>query len=139
MNKPYPVGPGWWHLLDLEIPQLYEIDPDLTCLEIKEKYGACQVDCWPSEAGQSRRDMLADISGAIESQSATICENCGGNTGVKPIPETPYCSRCFDLPTAERFAVREAAKEKYFRGSHARRGEPKDRSGVRNARLKDYV
>ena len=37
-NNPYPVGPGWWHLLDLEIPQLYEIDLDLTGLEIKEKY-----------------------------------------------------------------------------------------------------
>ena len=113
-NNPYPTGPGWWHLLDLEIPYLYQIDPDLTGLEIKEKYGYCQVDCYPSETHWNHRDMLADIASAIESQSAIICENCGEYTGIKPVPETPYCARCYGLPTADRFAVRERMKEKYF-------------------------
>lgn len=119
-KRPYDVGPGWWHLLDMEIPYLYEIDPSLTGLEIKEKYGACRVDCWPSEANRHHADMLADVASAIESQSATICENCGGHTGVKPTPETLYCERCFNLPTAERFAVQEKTKEKYFLCSNAR-------------------
>lgn len=115
MNKnPYPVGPGWWHLLDLEIPYLYDIDPDLTGLEIKEKYGYCQVDCWPSEAHKHHVDMLADIASAIESQSAIICENCGQYTGLKPTRETPYCSRCYHAPTPERFAIREETKRKYW-------------------------
>lgn len=113
-DNPYPVGPGWWYLLDSEIPELYEIDPYLTSLEIKEKYGCCQVDCWPSEARKHRADMMADVASAIASQSATICENCGELTGAKPTRETPYCARCFHLPTAERFAVREKTKENYF-------------------------
>jgi len=138
-DNPYPVGPGWWYLLDSEIPEMYEIDPGLTSLEIKEKYGFCQVDCWPSEAGWGRRDILADVASAIESQSATICENCGELTGVKPAPETPYCKRCYNLPTTERFAVREKTKEKYFRHSHIRHGEPGDRGEIKRASLKDFL
>ena len=138
-ESPYPVGPGWWALLDTEIPQLYEIDPDLTGLEIKEKYGACQVDCWPSEAHWNHRDLLGDVASAIESQSAITCENCGAHITEKPTPETPYCERCFNLPTVERFAVREKTKENYFRGSYLRKGEPTDRGAVRGKNLADFL
>ena len=125
-KNPYPVGPGWWHLLDSQIPELYEIDPDLTSLEIKEKYGCCQVDCWPSETYKHRADILADVASAIESQSAFICENCGEHTGVKPVPETSYCNRCFHLPMAERFAVRESTKERYFHSLYSHSDETRD-------------
>lgn len=121
MNKnPYPVGPGWWHLLDLEIPQLYEIDPDLTDLTIEEDDGHCDVYCAPSAKGESRADMLGDVGLAIASQSAIICENCGEYTGLKPTQKTPYCSRCYHASEEERSSIREWAEEKYWQDRRSR-------------------
>lgn len=137
-RDPYPVGPGWWHLLDLELPYLYEADPDLDVLEIRENCGCCQVDFCPSEAHKHFADVLADMESAIESQSAIICENCGEYIKGKPARYTSYCKRCFYLPVPECLAVREAMREKYFRHSHARHGEPQSREEVRGKRLNDF-
>ena len=138
-RDPYPVGPGWWHLLDLELPYLYEADPGLDVLEIRENCGYCQVDFRPSEAHKHFADVLADMERAIESQSAIICENCGEYIKGKPARYTSYCKRCFYLPTPERLAVREAMREKYFRHSHARHGPPQSREEVRGVRLPDFL
>ena len=138
-RDPYPVGPGWWHLLDLELPYLYEADPGLIVLEIRENCGYCQVDFRPSETYKHFADVLADMESAIESQSAIICENCGEYIKGKPTRYTSYCKRCFYLPALERFAVREAMKEKYFRHSHARHGEPQSREETRGTMLNDFL
>ena len=114
-KNPYPVGPGWWLLLDDMIPTFYEIDPDLIAVDVKEKYGVCTVWVNHSEAAKNAVDSLSEFEACIESQSATICENCGKDTGVKPAPETPYCARCFYLSASERFAIREETAKRYFR------------------------
>lgn len=127
-------------LLDImELPHLYEADPGLDVLEIRENCGYCQVDFRPSEVYKHFADVLADMESAIESQSAIICENCGEYIKGKPTRYTSYCKRCFYLPISERFAVREAMKEKYFRHSHVRHGEPLSREEVRGKRLNDFL
>ena len=127
-ERTYPVGPGWWALLDVEIPQLYEIDPGLTGLDIKEKYNYCDVQFYPSEG--AALDLLEDVVSSIRSQSATTCANCGGHR-EKVSQWHPWCERCRSASPDERRRIRE--------GSYLREGEPADRAPARAFRLEDAV
>ena len=109
----YTVGPGWWLLLDQELPQLYEIDPDLSGLEIKEKYGYCSIHLIPSAQGRKRVDLLGDVVSSIESQSVTICENCGRHRST-PSKWYPWCDQCKAASPVERSQIREETKRGYL-------------------------
>lgn len=39
----YECSPGWWKFLDEELRKFYEIDPKLTEVSVKEKYGRADV------------------------------------------------------------------------------------------------
>lgn len=132
-KSPYPVGPGWWRLLDGHIPELHEIDPGITGLEIKEKGGICDVSLFTNNP-----EAVFEVVSSIGSQSAGICENCGGHRTI-PDKWRPWCERCKDASPDELSAIREETKELYFRGSHDRHGDLQDRGEVRRKRLKDFL
>lgn len=113
-NNPYPVGPGWWPLLDRARAIALSIDPDAKIV-CKEKYGACQAEVLYNALNYG---VIGKLEDDIEDMTQRICENCGEDASVKPVPETPYCARCYGLPTAERFAVREETKKKYYHSTY---------------------
>ena len=129
MNS-YPVGPGWWKLLDTYLPGIYASDKEISKVDIKEKYGTLRVDF------VSGSDEAFRLSDAITEQSAEICENCGGQR--KPDGRNPWCQRCRSAMPDEFREIRNAAEQEYLHGSYLRKEPPKDRSQYRNCRLNDF-
>lgn len=138
-ERPYFVGPGWWPMLDDAMAKARAIAPDLVLHDVKEKYGRCDVTFW-SEKLWGKAEALDAIADEVEKLSLTICENCGapGHPREERWIKT-HCDRCAALNGPERHKVEQETAERYFRGSHARHGAPKDRGEVREKKLKDYL
>ena len=134
-NQPYPVGPGWWPLLDEKLPELKELAGSI---DIKEKYGACRVNYSIYTREPELLKKLSDLSREIERASNHICENCGA-ARKKPEKWYPWCDRCKEASHERRKLIRKETAEKYFRGSFPRHGEPADRTAVRSAKLNDFL
>lgn len=111
MRRQYDVGPGWWKLLDDELPRILAVDPDLKDLDIKEKYGRCVVSFWPTRDAA----VLHAAANAIEDLSAIVCENCGAPR--LPSKWYPWCDRCKAASPAERSQIRQETKTAYLKCS----------------------
>lgn len=141
MSDPYPVGPGWWKLLDTYLPGIYASDKEISKVDIKEKYGTLRVDF------VSGSDEAFRFSDAITDQSAEICENCGGQR--RPDGRQPWCQRCRAATPAEFREIRTATEKtamdsmadepKNDYSSYIRTGPPQDRSRYRQKRLEDFI
>lgn len=89
--NPYPVSPGWWFLLDDELPPGCDA-------EIFERDGICAVQFEPFDF---------EIVSSIASRSACICPHCG-----RPIQ---VCDRCRKATPAQREEIRAATIERYLK------------------------
>lgn len=76
----YPVGKGWWDLLDEYIPKLEQAGGGIKNVVIPfEKYGALHI---------GEINMNADIISLLdelESKSTVTCEDCGANGDEKEL------------------------------------------------------
>lgn len=73
MNS-YPVGPGWWPLLEEMETKIRALDPEVQLL-YKEKYGTLQVN-YITESPEHFHE-IARLTQEAEKASETICESCG--------------------------------------------------------------
>lgn len=114
MERPYPVGPGWWALLDDLSERVKALDPEAQ-LDYKEKYGVCQVD-FATESTEHFNE-IAQLTSAAEDKSAGICELCGG-PGGRVDRQNWYmtlCDRCAVLNASERREMDREVVERYHR------------------------
>lgn len=101
---PYECYPGWWKLIDEEIKYFYEVDPTLTGVRVKEKFGVARIEF--DECDPKRVDLLEVHAALIERASAETCELCGERNGKS------RCDRCRAATREERNAImRETAKK----------------------------
>lgn len=89
--SPYPVSPGWWFLLDDELP------PGCNA-KIYERDGICVVQFEPFDF---------EIVSSIASRSACICPHCG-----RPIQ---VCDRCRNATPAQIGEIHAATIERYMK------------------------
>lgn len=73
MNS-YPVGPGWWPLLEEMEKKIRTLDPEVQLL-YKEKYGTLQVN-YITESPEHFHE-IDRLTREAEKASETICESCG--------------------------------------------------------------
>lgn len=109
---PYPVGPGWWPLLDEVSAQVKELDPEIY-LSYKEKYGTCQID-FVTESTEHFNEIIK-LTADAEEASKTICEVCGqpGEIRTQNRWLTALCDRCASLNPSERWKVASEAEQRY--------------------------
>lgn len=121
MNKPYPVGPGWWPLLDTRLPEIKALAPEAD-IHVKEKYGLCRVLFFYLTEDKESLDKAHTIAREIEAASAQICEVCGGTGEVSDVGGwlTCLCSRCAALSQEERSRAEAEEVEKYHRRQTAK-------------------
>lgn len=107
----YECSPGWWKFLDEELKKFYEIDPELTELSVKEKYGRADVH-FTTEA-EGVWDKLMAQAEVVSKRSQETCELCGNPGQLRN--ERGWiqcrCDRCQDATREERTEImRETAK-----------------------------
>lgn len=109
----YPVGPGWWPLLDEVCADVKALDPEVQ-LSFKEKYGTCQID-FITESTE-HFNAIYRLTDEAEQTSKTICEFCGhpGHLHEERSWLQTLCERCAALDPLERRKVAEDAKELYY-------------------------
>jgi len=138
MDHKYPVGPGWWPLLDDVSAKVKALDPDVR-LSFKEKYGTCQID-YITESTE-HVDEIFRLTDEAEEVSKTICEFCGqpGQLRENRSWLQTLCDRCADLDPLERRTVADETEGRYYHGSYLRHGEPKRLETVRKKTLADFL
>jgi len=110
----YPVGPGWWTLLDETAAKLRSLDPEVQLL-FKEKYGTCQID-FITERPEHFNEINR-LTEEAEDASRHICEVCGhpGQLREERAWMQTLCDRCAGLDSLKRRKIAEEMKEQYFR------------------------
>lgn len=133
----YLVGPGWWPIIDHHLARARKLDPDCD-ISVKEKYGLLRAHFLSDK--QNMSNALHQIALEMEVASESVCQECGapGHTVRENGWLVTLCDRCAALSTAERSKITDETMEKYYRGSHLRRGKPKNRQKVRSTRLSDF-
>lgn len=113
-RTPYPVGPGWWPLLDDTVAKLRALDPEVQLL-FKEKYGTCQID-FITESSEHFNEINR-LTADAEDASGHVCEFCGqpGQLREERRWMQTLCDRCAALDPLERRKVAEDTKAQYFR------------------------
>lgn len=87
----YPVGQGWWPLLDEYIPKIEAAGGKLTGAPY-EKYGALHIDVSPEP------EPVAALLEELEEKSAIICEFCGAQGSEHTLKSEwikTLCGNCF--------------------------------------------
>ncbi len=69
----FSTGPGWWPILDLYLPPVWDSDPEAE-LYIKEKYGLLRIGI---SSQKIPFDRQIEIEDEAEELSSKICEYCG--------------------------------------------------------------
>lgn len=111
-KKPYPVGPGWWPLLDEKLPEIKALTDEV---HVREKYGSCHVGYPLCNKEHELLIKLSDLSREIEKASTHICENCGAPR-KSPAKWYPWCDRCKSASHELRKLIRTKTAAKYWRG-----------------------
>ena len=107
----YECSPGWWKFLDEELRKFYEIDPELTEVSVKEKYG--RADVYFITEAEGVWDKLMAQAEVVSKRSQETCELCGNPGQLRN--ERGWiqcrCDRCQDATREERTEImRETAK-----------------------------
>ena len=101
----YECCPGWWKMLDCELKEFYDIDPQLTKLSVKEKFGRADVFCYTET--ETRWDLLAMHEEILSKKSQETCELCGEYG--KPRNERGWiqcrCDRCHGASRKEQTEI----------------------------------
>ena len=108
----YGCCPGWWKMLDCELKEFYEVDPQLTEVRVKEKFGRADVDCYTET--ETRWDLLGMCAEILSRKSQETCELCGKYGKVRNDHGWIQCrcERCHSATREERTAImRETAAE----------------------------
>jgi len=108
----YATCPGWWKLLDCELKEFYEVDPELTEVRVKEKYGRADVDCYTET--ETRWDLLAMHGEILSRKSQETCELCGSPGKMRNDKGWIQCrcDRCHSATREERTEImRETARQ----------------------------
>lgn len=71
----YECSPGWWKMLDEELSKFYKIDPELTEVSVKEKYG--RADVYFITEAEGVWDKLMEQAEVVSKRSQETCELCG--------------------------------------------------------------
>jgi hypothetical protein len=73
------VGPGWIHLIAQLNTDISYIDPHYKIAQVKEKFGGLRyyVDLSIHQGQDTARHIIEVLINHAESQSFSICENCG--------------------------------------------------------------
>lgn len=99
LRPSYMCCPGWWKMLDKELKEFYDVDPELTEVRVKEKYGRADVDCYTET--ETRWDLLGMCEETLRRLSSETCELCGRYGKVRNDHGWIQC-RCDRCHTASR-------------------------------------
>lgn len=90
--RTYDTGPGWWKMFDEELKKFYDIDPDLTDVTVKEKFGHARIDY-----ASSVPDQLTEQELHLREVSSHICETCGNPGKLRKEKRwmQTLCDTCF--------------------------------------------
>lgn len=114
----YPVGPGWWPIIDQHLAKAREIDPDCT-ITVKEKYGELCADIETKNHDFSEGIYL--IEREMEVAAMYVCEECGASGQI--VEQNGWlstlCDRCAALNPVERRQVTEETTERYYENNPA--------------------
>lgn len=109
----YGCCPGWWRMLDCELKEFYEVDPELTEVRVKEKYGRADVDCFTET--ETRWDLLGMCDDILSRVSQETCELCGKYGRVRN--ENGWlqcrCDRCNKASREEQTEIMRKTAEAY--------------------------
>jgi len=70
------VPEGWHDLVSKTDEKMMFLDPEYKITQVKEKFGQLRF-YYASMAEELIRDIMSDVSHAVEMRSAHICETCG--------------------------------------------------------------
>lgn len=100
----YPVGPGWWPLLDEMVEKLRALDPEVE-LMFKEKHGTCQIN-YCTESSE-HFNAIRKLTDEAENASKTICEICGQPGYLRNDHGwmQTLCDSCAGLTLPERYVL----------------------------------
>lgn len=90
------VGPGWAKFLADKIPLLAALDPDLSILQIKEKFGQLRINMIEST------DEVWQLAESIEEQCSKLCETCGQPGTLRNLPSGRWIKTLCDDCEAKR-------------------------------------
>lgn len=89
----YPVGKGWWKLLDEYIPKLEQAGADMKNATLPfEKYGTLRI------GETNMTDDVMSLLEELEDKSAVTCEYCGAMGSEKTLPNDwikTLCNDCY--------------------------------------------
>lgn len=109
----YACCPGWWRMLDTELKEFYEVDPQLTEVRVKEKYGRADVDCYTET--ETRWDLLGESADVVRRLSGETCELCGNPGQLRN--ERGWiqcrCDRCHGATREERTEIMRETARRY--------------------------
>lgn len=75
---PYECGAGWEDLVDDTLDRVFDTDPDVEILQVKEKFGTLRIYYQTvSEHGTPTAMLIGTMIRDAEKRSQTICEVCG--------------------------------------------------------------
>ena len=94
LDQKYPVGEGWYNILDELFEKLdflsERFNVSYTVMDIKEKFGTLRVYLaydMPDDTDASLAvDIMLDLSVYAEHRSAGICEACGKPGQIRDLP-----------------------------------------------------
>lgn len=112
LRPSYMCCPGWWKMLDKELKEFYEVDPELSGVQVKEKYG--RADVWYSNSTPTRMDLLLMHEEILRRVSGETCELCGRYGKVRNDHGWIQCrcDRCHEADHCEcRKIMRQTAAE----------------------------
>lgn len=109
----YFTGPGWWPMLDKELKDMYDIDPQLSGVVVEEKYGHTRIRY--DEYSDSRRDLLHMHEELIHRISGETCELCGKHGSIRSEDGWIYCrcERCHNADHTERRKIQRETAGRY--------------------------
>lgn len=109
----HAVGPGWWKLLDKELKDFYDIDPGITRIDVKEKYG--RADVFVHTDSDNRHDLISMHEEVLTKASMQTCELCGAHGEIRNDRGWIQCrcDRCHAATREERSAIMRQTSEEY--------------------------